>query len=58
MTEENEKIVRAFYDATVPGHRRGIHHKDENVLAIGRIQGKTQKGATPVDVSFVHIWTV
>lgn len=24
MTEENEKRVRAFYDATVPGHREAL----------------------------------
>jgi ketosteroid isomerase-like protein len=30
----------------------------EKVVAIGRIQGKTRKSAVPVDVPFVHIWTV
>jgi len=30
----------------------------ENVVAIGRIQGKTRKGAVPVDVPFAHVWTV
>jgi hypothetical protein len=30
----------------------------ENVVAIGRIQGKTRKAAVPVDVPFVHVWTV
>jgi hypothetical protein len=24
MTEENEKRVRAFYEATVPGHRESL----------------------------------
>lgn len=24
MTEENEKLVRAFYEATVPGHREAL----------------------------------
>ena len=106
--EENEKRVRAFYEATVPGHRqplRGLQAPDvvydmpegmpigcghfeglqdvldrfltsfygaldihfvieesisagESVVAIGRIQGKTRKAAVPVDVPFVHIWTV
>ena len=108
MTEENEKRVRAFYEATVPGHREslrglqaphvvydlpegmpiGCGHFEglqdvlerfltnfyrafdvhfvaeefiaagENVVAIGLIQGKTRKGAVPVDVPFVHVWTV
>jgi ketosteroid isomerase-like protein len=30
----------------------------EHVVAIGRIQGKTRKGAVPIDVPFVHVWTV
>jgi ketosteroid isomerase-like protein len=105
---ENEKLVRAFYEATVPGHRealRGIqaphvvydlpegmpvgcgHFEGlqdvlerfltsfyaaldvhftaqefitggENVVALGRIQGKTRKSGVPVDVPFAHVWTV
>jgi Ketosteroid isomerase-related protein len=108
MTEENEKRVRAFYEATVPGHREslrglqsphvvydlpegmpiGCGHFEglqdvlerfltsfygaldvrfvaeefiaagEEVVAIGRIQGKTRKAAVPVDVPFAHVWTV
>jgi hypothetical protein len=106
--EDNEKRVRAFYEATVPGHRQalrglqapavvydmpdgmpiGCGHFEglqdvldrflvsfygaldihfvteefisagEKVVAIGRIQGKTRKTAVPVDVPFVHVWTV
>ena len=105
---ENEKLVRAFYEATVPGHREalrgiqaphvvydlpegmpvgcghfeglqdvlerfltsfyaalGVHFiaeefitGGENVVALGRIQGKTRKAAVPVDVPFAHIWIV
>ncbi len=108
MTKENEKLVRAFYEATVPGHRErlwrlqashvvydlpegtpvgGGHFEGlldvterflasfygafdvrfvaeefitagEHVVAIGRIEGKTRKAAVPVDVPFVHVWTV
>lgn len=108
MTEENERLVRAFYEATVPGHRaplRGLqaphvgydlpegmpvgssHFEGledvterfltsfyrafdvgffaeefiaagEQVVAIGRIEGKTRKAAVPVNVPFVHVWTV
>ena len=107
-SEENEKRVRAFYEATVPGHREalrglqaphvvydlpegmpiGCGHFEglqdvlerfltsfygaldvrfiaeefisagENVVALGRIQGKTRKAAVPVDVPFAHVWTV
>jgi uncharacterized protein len=107
MTEENEKLVRAFYEATLPGHREalrglqsphvvydlpegmpiGCGHFEglqdlerfltsfygaldvrfvteefiaagEEVVALGRIQGKTRKAAVPVDVPFAHVWTV
>src|SRR5207247_11313259 len=107
-SEENEKRVRAFYEATVPGHREalrglqaphvvydlpegmpiGCGHFEgiqdvlerfltsfygaldvrfiadefisagENVVALGRIQGKTRTAAVPVDVPFAHVWTV
>ena len=30
----------------------------EHVVAIGRIEGKTRKAAVPVNVPFVHVWTV
>ena len=102
MTEENEKRVRAFYEATAPGHReslRGLQSPHvvydmpeglpigcghfvglqdvlerfltsfyraldvhfiaeefiaagEEVVALGRIQGKTRKAAVPVDLPF------
>jgi ketosteroid isomerase-like protein len=108
MTEQNEKHVRAFYEATVPGHRGplwalqaphvvydlpegmpvGAGHFEglldvterfltsfyeafdvrfvaeefvssgEHVVAIGRIEGTTRKTAVPVEVPFVHVWTV
>ena len=108
MIEENEKRVRAFYEATVPGHRESLwrlqaphvvydlpdgmpvgsgHFEglrdvlerfltsfygafdvrfvaeefitgDDHVVAIGRIEGKTREAAVPVDVPFVHVWTV
>jgi uncharacterized protein len=108
MSEENEKRVRAFYDATAPGHRqalRGIQapqviydmpegmpigsghfeglddvlerfltnfygaldvhfvaeefiSASDKVVALGRITGRTRRAGVPVDVSFVHVWTV
>jgi uncharacterized protein len=106
--KENEKLVRAFYEATVPGHRealRGIQAPHviydlpegmpdrmwtfrgspgrtrplltrfygvfdvrfvaeefiaagEHVVALGRIEGKTRKGAVSIDVPYAHVWTV
>jgi ketosteroid isomerase-like protein len=108
MIEENEQRVRAFYEATVPGHReaiRGIQSPHvvydipvgmpvaaghfeglediadrflasfygsldvrfvaeeyiaagEQVVALGRIAGRTVTTGAIVDVPFAHIWTV
>jgi uncharacterized protein len=30
----------------------------DEVVALGRIEGKTRKGAVPIDVPFVHVWIV
>src|SRR5947209_17611312 len=107
-SEENEKRVRAFYEATVPGHREalrglqaphvvydlpegmpvGCGHFEglqdvldrfltsfyraldvrflaeeciaagENVVAIGRIEGKPRQAGVPVHVPVVHAWTL
>lgn len=108
IEEENERLVRAFYEATVPGHRQatrglqaphvvydlpegmpvGSGHFEglqdvfdrfltsfygafdvrfvaeefiaagEEVVALGRIEGKTRKAGVPIDVPFAHVWTV
>jgi uncharacterized protein len=106
--KENEKRVRAFYEATVPGNRdalRGLQSPHvvydlpegmpigcghfeglqdvlerfltsfyraldvrfvaeefiaagDEVVALGRIEGKTRKAGVPIDVPFAHVWTV
>jgi ketosteroid isomerase-like protein len=108
MIEENEKLARAFYEATAPGHREalraiqaprvvydlpegmpvGCGHFEglqdvlerflttfygafdvrfraeefiaaaEEVVVLGRIQGKARRSGVPVDVPFAHVWTV
>jgi ketosteroid isomerase-like protein len=105
---DNEKRVRAFYDAIVPGHRERVCSlqssqvvyelpeemptgggrfegvpdvperflpafygafdvrivaeefiaADEQVVAIGRLQGNTRAKGVPIDVPFAHVWTV
>ena len=30
----------------------------EHVVAIGRIEGATRKARVPIDIAFVHVWTV
>jgi ketosteroid isomerase-like protein len=104
----NEKRVRDFYEATIPGHRERLTSlqsahvvyelpegmptgggrfegvaalreeflpnfygafdarlvaeefitSGERVAVIGRLVGKTREGGVPVDVPFVHVWTV
>jgi ketosteroid isomerase-like protein len=108
IAEENKKRVRAFYDATAPGHReatRGLQSPNvvydmpegmpvaaghfegiedvldrfltsfygaldvrfmveeyiaegDEVVAVGRIEGATRTAGVPVNVPFVHVWTV
>ena len=108
MIQDNEKVVRAFYEATAPGHRArlralqsphvaydipdgmpvGAGHFEglqdilerfltsfygafdvrfvaeefiagkEHVVAIGRIKGATREARVPIDIAFVHVWTV
>jgi uncharacterized protein len=31
---------------------------DDEVVALGRIEGKTRKAAVPINVPFAHVWTV
>jgi ketosteroid isomerase-like protein len=107
MIEENEKRVRDFYEAILPGHRErvtslqaahvvyelpegmptgggrfeGVDVREgflpgfygafdahfaneefitsgEHVVVLGRLKGKTRERAIPVDVPYVHVWTV
>ena len=107
IMKENEKRVRDFYEAIVPGHRErvaslqsahvvyelpegmptgggrfeGVAVRDEflpkfygaydvrlvpeefitsgkHVTVVGRLVGKTRDGGVPVNVPFVHVWTV
>ena len=105
---DNEHRVRAFYEATIPGHREslrglqaphviydlplgmpiGCGHFEglqdvlerfltsfyqaldvrfiaeefisagDQVVALGRIEGQTQKAAVPLNVPFAHVWIV
>jgi len=49
MTEDNERLVRAFYEATVPGHRESlcalqaahaVHEVPEGVCVAGKDDGE------------------
>jgi len=54
-----ERFLTSFYDALdVHFVAEEFVAAGESVVAIGRIQGKTRKGAVPVDLPFVHVWMV
>ena len=65
MIEENVKLVRAFYDATVPGRREPLDEflwrefiaGGDQIVALGRIEATTRLGSVPVNVPFAHVWT-
>ncbi len=54
-----DRFLTSFYGALdvhfVPEEFIG---KGDEVVALGRIQGKTRKTGVPVDVPFAHVWTV
>jgi len=54
-----ERFLTSFYGALdVRFIAEEFISAGENVVALGRIQGKTRKAAVPVDVPFAHVWTV
>jgi ketosteroid isomerase-like protein len=54
-----ERFLTGFYGALdVRFVAQEFVAQGETVVAIGRIQGKTRKTSVPVDVPFVHVWTV
>ena len=54
-----ERFLTSFYGALdVRFVAEEFIAAGEEVVAIGRIQGKTRKAAVPVDVPFAHVWTV
>ena len=54
-----ERFLTSFYGALdVRLLAEEFIAEGEQVVAIGRIQGKTRKAGVPVDVPFAHIWTV
>ena len=54
-----ERFLTSFYAALdVHFTAQEFITGGENVVALGRIQGKTRKSGVPVDVPFAHVWTV
>ena len=54
-----ERFLTSFYRA-LDGHfvaEEFIAAGDE-VVALGRIEGKTRKAGIPIDLPFAHVWTV
>ena len=59
MKELVDRFLPSFYsgfDARfVPDELIG---EGDQVVVLGRLKGKTRQGDVPVDVPFVHVWTV
>jgi hypothetical protein len=54
-----ERFLTSFYGAfDVHFAAEEFIAAGDEVVALGRIQGKTRRGAVPVDVPFAHVWTV
>jgi uncharacterized protein len=54
-----ERFLARFYEAfDVRFVAEEFIAAGEHVVAIGRIEGMTRNAAVPVDVPFVHVWTV
>jgi ketosteroid isomerase-like protein len=54
-----ERFLTSFYGALdVRFIAEEFIAAGEQVVALGRIQGKTRKAGVPVDVPFAHVWTV
>jgi uncharacterized protein len=59
LLDVTERFLTSFYGAfDVRFVAEEFITAGEHVVAIGRINGTTRKTAVPVDVPFVHIWTV
>ena len=54
-----ERFLTSFYGAF---HVRFVAEEfiaaGDEVVALGRIGGKTRKAGVPIDVPFAHVWTV
>lgn len=59
LLDVTERFLTSFYGAfDVRFLAEEFITAGEHVVAIGHIKGTTRKTAVPVDVPFVHIWTV
>jgi ketosteroid isomerase-like protein len=59
ITDVRERFLPDFYGALdVHFAVEDFITSGEDVVAIGRLQGKTREGAIPIDVPFVQVWTV
>lgn len=59
LLDVTERFLTSFYGALdVRLLAEEFITAGERVVAIGRIEGTTRQTAVPVDVPFVHVWTV
>jgi len=59
MLEVRDRFLPEFYAAFdarfVP---KETISEGDRVVVLGRLQGQTRQGSVPIDVPFVHVWTV
>jgi uncharacterized protein len=54
-----ERLLASFYGALdIRFVAEEFIAAGDQVVALGRIEGKTRKAAVPIDVPFAHVWTV
>jgi uncharacterized protein len=59
LQEILERFLTSFYGALdVHFVAEEFIAGSEHVVAIGRIEGATRKARVPIDIAFVHVWTV
>src|SRR5258705_9598901 len=59
LQDVSDRFLTSFYGALdVRFLAEEFIAAGEHVVAIGRIQGTTRETEVPVDVPFVHVWTV
>jgi hypothetical protein len=59
LLDVTERFLAIFYQALDAAFvAEEFIAAGEHVVAIGRIEGTTLNAAVPVDVPFVHVWTV
>jgi len=59
IADVRDRFLPGFYEALdVHVLPEEFISEGEHVAVVGRLQGKTRETSIPIDVPFVHVWTV